>query len=72
MVLFLHQDVPQAFGDGELVQFIGLLDAAAVMADRDFLVLEIEAKDKKPEHLSKAATLVDEAVKRLESKTKLK
>jgi hypothetical protein len=42
MILFLHEDATQTFRDGEFVQFIGLFDPAAIVADRLFLILQIE------------------------------
>src|ERR1700752_2189113 len=44
VVLLLNDDVAEAFGYGELVEFVGLLDAAAVVTDGFLLVFEIEAE----------------------------
>jgi hypothetical protein len=44
VVLFLHEDLPKRLANGKLVQFVALLDAAAVVGDGLFFVLEIEAE----------------------------
>ena len=44
MVGFVAEDLAEVFAEGELVEGVGLLDAAAVVADGLFLVFEIETQ----------------------------
>jgi hypothetical protein len=44
MILLLAEDLAEVFAEGELVEQVRLLDAAAIVADGLFLVFEIEAQ----------------------------
>ena len=44
VVLLLHENLADGFADGVLVEFVALLDAAAVVAYGFLLIFEIETK----------------------------
>ncbi len=44
VVLLLHEDLADGFADGELVELVALLDAAAVVGDGLLFVFEVEAE----------------------------
>ena len=44
MVLLVAEDLAEVFAEGELVELVGLADAAAVVADGFLLVFEVEAE----------------------------
>ena len=44
MVLLVAEDLAEVFAEGELVELVDLLDAAAVVADGLLLVFEVEAE----------------------------
>jgi hypothetical protein len=44
VVLLVAEDLAEIFAEGELVEFFGLADAAAVVADGLLLVFEVEAE----------------------------
>ena len=44
MVLLVAEDLAEVFAEGELVELVGLADAAAVVADGLLLVFEVEAE----------------------------
>ena len=44
VILLLTEDVAEVFAEGELVELVGLLDAAAIVADGLLLVFEVEAE----------------------------